>query len=193
MSTPTEASWRVFIAVDIGETVRRALAGIQAELRKTHPDIKWVAPDNIHLTLAFLGDIFPQQVGPLAARLDAAAGGLPPFSCEVQGLGTFGPPHSPRVIWAGITQGADAVIGLQKVIAQAVRDFGLKPEDRAFHPHLTLARIKFSRSARHLEERLAKLPSPSLGAFHVNTVQLMRSVLLPAGPAYTVIHPSRLQ
>lgn len=179
--------------MDIGDAVRLTLARIQDELRRTHPGIKWVAPENIHLTLAFLGDIFPEQTGPLAGELDGATRNIRPFTCTAEGLGTFGPPQSPRVVWAGINQGADALIELQKVVAETVCKFGLKPEDRLFHPHLTLARVKFARTSRHLRERLASMPAPSPVAFQVSAVQLMRSQLLPAGPTYTVVHQSPLQ
>lgn len=196
MDRPIEVApsgvWRAFIAVDIGHDMRQALARLQDELRRTHPDIKWVLPENIHLTLAFLGDVFPGHRDSLTTGLDSVAGTLRSFTCTVEGLGTFGPPNSPRVVWAGIRQGADQLITMQANVAAMVRQTGLIPEDRAFHPHLTLARVKFPRTARYLEERLAKLATTPFGTISVNSIQLMQSTLRPDGPVYTVVHQSSL-
>ena len=190
-STAFQETWRTFLAIDIGDNARRLLADLQDRLRRSHPDIKWVAPENIHLTLAFLGDCFPERVRQLGDTLDTAVHRLPVFDCEVAGLGTFGPPRAPRVLWAGFRQGADQLISLQKVVADAIRAFGMTPEDRVFHPHLTLARIKYARQGKGLDERLPPLQALSGATVHINAIQMMRSELRPAGPVYTPIHTCR--
>lgn len=185
-------TWRVFIAVDIDDHVRQALALVQAALRDTHPAIRWVPPENLHITLAFLGNLFPDQIAGLANALEITLRPLPAFSCSVAELGTFGPRHSPRVVWVGIQQGADPLIALQKTTAETIRAFGLIAEDHAFHPHLTLGRIRAARDGIALQERLDQFTGKPFGAIRVDRVLVMKSNIRPSGPVYSELYRIRL-
>jgi 2'-5' RNA ligase len=190
---PAKGVKRLFIAVDIGDEVRRNLLAEQSILRRDWPAIKWVAVENIHLTLVFLGDVFIEQVPRLVEALDRVAGGTAPFTCGVAGVGTFGSPRAPRVVWAGVTGGRERLAVLQRDVDVAVRALGLRGEERAFTPHLTMARVKWAADAKGLADRLAVAPGKPLGNVAVGAVELIGSELTPKGPVYTVLHTARLK
>jgi 2'-5' RNA ligase len=189
---PAGGAVRLFVAVDIGDALRQAL-GIEVDaLKRTHPKIKWVSPANVHLTLAFLGDVYAERCREIARGLDAAVTGVGPFTVAVEGLGTFGAAHTPRVVWAGMGQGSDALGRLQARVDEAMKALGFPGEHRPFNAHLTLGRVRFAHAAIGLSRALERRGRPGFGELRVDEVRLMRSELLPQGPRYGVIHAARL-
>lgn len=191
--SPAQGLIRAFVAVDIGAEARRGLAMDLAPLRQRFPDAKWVSPETVHLTLAFLGDIFPETVPAIAQALDDAAAAEPPFRCVLAGFGYFGTPRSPRVVWAGVTEGSAELMALQRRVAEALLAIGIKGEARAFHPHVTLARIRSPRDAVGLTDRLAEARGRGFGTMAVSDVMLIRSTLQPSGPLYSVLYTAGLK
>lgn len=183
---------RLFIAVDIGDEVRGLLAPEITHLKKSFPKVKWVSPENIHLTLAFLGDVPGEQAEGISHALNTLGELFTPFSMNVTGLGTFGPPRSPRVIWAGIGTGTREAIALQAMLASELRALDFTPETRPFSPHLTIGRVKSSRDAEGLPGKLAACSGTYYGTIKADHLRLMRSELLPQGPIYTVVHEAKL-
>lgn len=183
---------RLFVAVELNEEVRKTLANEQARLKHAVDGVKWVLPEHIHLTLAFLGDVFGGQVEGITKLLDAEAGACPAFALEVVGLGVFGSDRSPRVVWAGIGQGAEQTTALAGRISEGLSALNLSLEARPFHPHLTLGRIKTPREARGLDQALAQPKPVAYGVVVVDGILLMRSEIRPQGPIYTVVHKSFL-
>ena len=104
---------RAFIAVDIGEEIRTALGKVQRTLQRAHADVKWVNPENLHLTLAFLGNVSIDKIRPVEAALDFAFQRQKTFSLKISGIGTFGKAKHPRIIWVGITE-SPALMELQQ-------------------------------------------------------------------------------
>ena len=184
---------RSFIAVEISDGVRDGLKALQQDLKEAGARVGWVAPENIHLTLVFLGDIFRSQVQPLANALDEVAAQLRAFRCEVAGTGFFGSPRSPRVIWVGVNEQGNAVAELQLRAVAAVRGLGLKTEDRPFHPHLTLGRVRTRDRVDELTSRLASAKSTTFGSVEVRRLLLMQSHLEHQGVRYSVLHESALK
>lgn len=184
--------WRVFIAVDIGDGVRENLGAEMRLLAKSWPRIKWVPIENVHLTLAFLGDVLMDRVPDIARELDGIASGIRAFECVVGGLGYFGRNDAPRVVWAGVSDGRRQVKDLYSPINEMAHALGLQTEAREFTPHLTLARIKSAGEARGLAERLGEERGKVYGTIAVESVKLMRSELRPAGPEYSVLHAAKL-
>ena len=178
---------RAFIAVEISDEVRSGLASLQQSLKKAHARVGWVAPSNIHLTVVFLGDIFRAQVEPMEAVLSDVAAGTPCFEFSVGGTGFFGPPKSPRVLWVGVQDSSLALGRLQADIAAAVRDFGLKIEDRPFVPHLTLGRVRARDGVDELTSTLALARNTAYGTVNVRRLLLMQSHLEHRGVRYSVI------
>jgi RNA 2',3'-cyclic 3'-phosphodiesterase len=186
---PAKDMVRAFVAVEISAEVRQRLAEEQARLRRIGARVGWVAPENIHLTLAFLGDVFPDKIDGLRAALEAVGAATAPLDYVVAGLGYFGSPRAPRVLWAGVTDGAEALGALQHRVDGALRELGCTLEDRPFKAHLTFGRVRgASREAAELAARLDAARDVAYGTVAVERVLLMRSELRPAGPVYTVLH-----
>ncbi len=183
---------RVFVAVDIGDEVRGALALEIKALKKRHTKVKWVAADCIHLTLAFLGEIPEGRLPEINGALDEVAALLNGFDCEVKGVGWFGSARSPRVVWAGMREDPGLMV-LQAGVAESLRQLGFVPEDRAFHPHLTLGRVKSAGDGEGLASVLSGRRDVVFGATKVDRVLVMRSQLRPQGPEYSVLHEAALR
>jgi RNA 2',3'-cyclic 3'-phosphodiesterase len=183
---------RAFVAVAIDDAARGRLADAQERLRKRGVRIGWVAPANIHVTLAFLGDIPPAQADAVSAVLDGAAARTAPFAMAVAGLGWFGSRRAPRVVWAGVTAGADALVRLQARVAAGLGGLGLPLEARPFTPHLTLARVRPGQDSAGLADLLDDFRDAVFGTVAADRVLLMRSELQPRGPVYAVLHAAAL-
>jgi 2'-5' RNA ligase len=186
-------SIRSFVALEIPEDVRGALGDAVQALRRTGAHVGYVAPQNIHLTLVFLGDVLEEDVPALAAGLNAVAGRHPPFSFSVSGLGYFGDPRSPRVVWAGIPDAPPVLAALQAAVAALARERGIPVEDRPFRPHLTLGRVRSRRGAGELTAALASLRNTAFGVVPVRRVLLMRSELDRPAARYSALHEAQLK
>jgi len=184
---------RTFTAVTIDDTVRAALAATQAELRRVPVGVKWVQPENIHLTLVFLGDIEEESAADLCDALETAVAPLEPFSFEIDGLGSFGRPGAPRIVWAGTRGSSDALRRLHAAITGALSERGCTFDEKPFSPHLTLGRVKAPRGAEALEKRIIHNRETAFGTVHVHDVILMKSELRPSGPAYSIVRTLPLQ
>lgn len=179
---------RTFIALELPAEVRLGLRRVQEQLQRARPPVRWVAPDKIHITLNFLGEIPAEQVpavGEAAARAAAAAA---PFAVEAAGLGVFPSARRPRVIWVGIQGELNALKALQGGLTRELAALGFPPEDRPFSPHLTLGRVRQHArpdEVRALGETVSRMEVPSLGRWRAERVTVFRSDLRPDGPIYT--------
>lgn len=186
---------RAFMAVEITDEVRRRLVAWQEKAAERLPPvspIKWVRGDALHLTLAFLGDIPSASVAAASAALDEAAGGSKPFSCDITGVGFFGHPAAPRVIWADVRGDTEALGRLQRQVSRelAARQFVLDP--REFVAHLTLARVRFKRNLSEFMAGVQASREQAFGTIPVADIVLIRSELTAGGPKYTVLHRAKL-
>lgn len=184
---------RAFIAVEISDEVRAGLAGLQDGLKKCDAKVGWVAPENIHLTLVFLGDIFRAQIEPLGAALGAVSAATDSFEFHVGGTGFFGSPRSPRVLWVGITDSSLALARFQADIAAAVRGLGFRIEDRPFVPHLTLGRVRARAGVDELTSTLALARNTAYGLVSVRRLLLMQSHLEHRGVRYSMVREMLLK
>ncbi len=184
-------SVRAFIAVDIGSEIRARLNEFQGTLKTAGADIRWVKPENMHLTLAFLGNIPVSRIKPLETALLEQAANTEPFTLTVQGTGIFGRRSRPSVVWAGI-QEHSALINLQQSVVSALGRAEIPFENNHFRPHLTLGRFK---SLSHLDDLFQLLEEEHesyFGSVTVDSVQTIKSELKPSGAEYTILHQSRL-
>ena len=181
---------RLFIAIEVDEGVRERLVEAQRQLAKAPCKVKWVEPQNLHLTLKFLGEVPDHQVRAIADAMTRAARDARPFEMKVAGLGTFPPKGVPRVVWAGVE--AMQVRPLHRRLEAALEALGHEREKRAFHPHLTLGRVKGREGTRELRSLIEDLAATEFGTAPVAQVVLMQSTLSPAGPTYTPIHHAPL-
>ena len=171
---------RVFIAVDIPDKIRKTLGDVQRELRPLTSSARWVAPESIHITLKFVGEIPEKRLD----DIDTALAGLSwkPFTITVRGVGFFPGTRSPRVFWAGME--APTMEGLAEQLDTLMERSGFEKEKRAFRPHLTLARAKDTRIDSSLVSAAAKYEEHAFGSFSVDRVFLFKSTLKPSGAVY---------
>ena len=181
---------RLFVAIDLDEPARTAIAAEQGRIARAigdsdRPALRWVSPEHMHLTLVFLGDVAEAQVPALA---DAVAADLDvhPFLVVFAGLGVFPPRGAPRVMWLGATTGAGEVTNVQRRIAERLQRVGLELEKRPFHPHLTLARWRTSRAIDG-RRALAAERGGEVARVYVDHATLHHSRLSSAGPRYTTL------
>ncbi len=191
---PADAVLRVFVAVPIPEEVRAALAQEVARLQHSGARVGWVAPANLHVTLLFLGDVFGAQIPDLAAALDAVASAHPPFTLRAAGLGYFGSPPAPRVLWAGLSGPVHQLAALYDDLDVRVHALGLRTEERPFHPHVTLGRVRPGRRAdlSALAKALEQADRAPYGFVPVDQIDLMQSHLESQGVRYTPLHAANL-
>ena len=176
---------RSFIAIELPDEIRHALAEVQKQLKRDVGGVRWVEPGSIHLTLKFLGDIPAEQIQPIAAAAMGAVQDEPPLSLGVSGLGAFPNPRRPRVIWVGL-EGDVARLGrLQTRLEEALEPLGFPREERAFRPHLTVGRVKDPRRPPDLTRPLADVTVPRCNSFDVREILLYKSDLRPTGAIYT--------
>lgn len=173
---------RAFIAIELPEAVRESLARQQARFRAVCPDARWTRPEGIHLTLKFLGEISGEQ----EAQVKKALGQIERFEkfiVRAQGFGFFPGAKRPRVFWAGLAAPPE-LAGLAAQVESAMAQLGFPAENRAFSPHLTLARFKVPRPQPRLQELLVGQADLLLGTFEVSEFFLWESKLLPQGAEY---------
>src|SRR4030042_6849797 len=153
---------RSFMAIELPEEVKTGLRRLQTELKLPgHTFVKWVAPESIHLTLKFLGNISPQKVAEITRVMEEASQGVNPFQLEVTEVGAFPNMRQPRVLWVGIRGEVDKLVAWQQHIDNGLVPLGFAKETRAFTPHLTLARLREGVSPgdrRDFGEMVAKIP-----------------------------------
>jgi len=178
---------RAFVAVNISDAVRAALAEAQGQLRQVPADVSWTQPGNVHLTLKFLGEIGERGVARVGGTLVAAAAPHAPITATVAGFGVFPSKGPPRVVWAAVAEGAAALVSLQASVERALAALGFPREGRPFRPHLTLGRVRSPRNAAALVEAIAGLGGGLLGTFTAEHIDLMQSQLHPKGSIYTVL------
>ncbi len=177
---------RSFIAIELPDTAKSALAELQRELKKTGADIRWVKPDNLHLTLKFLGNIEEKVIGTLVQVMRGTCNKYTPFNLEIKGMGFFPNVRSPRIIWVGIN-GNTAMTGIQSEIDSGLSSLGFEREKRNYAPHLTLGRFRTSQGKRLITEAVEQFSNRSFGVIGVESLSLMRSDLHQAGARYTKI------
>jgi 2'-5' RNA ligase len=176
---------RVFVALDVPDAVRAALAELSARLAKICPSARWVRLEAVHLTLKFIGEVPPDSFD----KIRQALGGLPnfpPVKLRFAGLGFFPSARRPRVFWAGVEAGP-TLAEIASAIEMKLEPLSIAPEKRAFHPHLTLARLESPRGIPALTAAVEALGSPEFGSETFAEFHLYQSVLKRSGAEYTRI------
>ena len=188
---------RLFVAVTLPTEVRDALAGVIGRLRAANlRGVRTVAPEGVHITLKFLGNVKAARVSELSEALTGAAHGSARFTLALQGLGAFPDGRAPRVLWAGVTGDAEALGALARRVDDACAGLGFPRERRAFSPHLTIARLRDSASdadRRRAAEALAAIGLDYSGGFEVSAMHLIKSTLTPSGALYETLYSVDLQ
>lgn len=176
---------RLFVAIEISAHIRAAIVSLLQEFRTIAPQVKWVRPENLHLTLKFLGEADPGKLGSIEHSL-AAIHSAPPVTLDFTGLGFFPNAQRPRILWAAINSSSN----LQSIVSEidgALHLLGFPHDDRTFTPHLTLARIQQQTLPPKLIGTIAQNSSRCFGSCEAREFHLIESKLKPAGAEYTTL------
>ncbi len=176
---------RAFIAFHLPEDVRTYIRDLQNQLRSRGLDLRWVAPENIHLTLKFLGDINPSDTEQIAQAMSQAVQGTSALHLGAKGLGVFPTVRKARVLWIGLTGDTHDLIGLQNRLDDRLAELGYEKESRAFKAHLTIARAKESPDPKQVLEAMEKFANFASPDFAAEELILWQSQLKPSGAVYT--------
>jgi 2'-5' RNA ligase len=187
---------RSFIAIELPEELKAELLRLQSKLREDSPGgVRWVAPNGIHLTLKFLGDVAADRLDEVILAMEEAAIGISPFRLEVKELGAFPNLSRVRVVWVGITGDTHRLADLARRIEFNVAQLGFPAEERSFKAHLTLARVG-NRVWQDKRQRLGKLIAgvkfEASRGIEVDSINLMKSELTSEGAVYTRIGSVKL-
>ncbi|MEM3784980.1 MAG: RNA 2',3'-cyclic phosphodiesterase [Candidatus Bathyarchaeia archaeon] len=179
-------SIRSFIAFDLeNPVVKDKILEIQRALAKTGADLKLVEPENIHITLRFLGNISLSMVEKIFGEMKKVQ--FSSFDIKICGLGAFPNVRYPRVVWAGITQGAEQLQNIFNQLEPQLRRLGFKPNPKGFSPHLTIARVKSGRNKAELAKFIGEHSNYEFGVVKAECLRLKRSDLTPKGPVYSTL------
>jgi len=188
---------RSFIAIELPEAIKTGLQHLQTELTlPLYSFVKCVAPEGIHLTLKFLGNISANKVTDVIGVMEQASQGVSPFQLQITEVGAFPNVRRPRVLWVGIKGDMDKLVGWQQRLDNGLVPLGFAKEARPFTPHLTLARLRENCSpgdVLHFGEMVAGSHVEVDFNFTVSSLNLMKSQLLPKGAVYSRLAEVKLK
>jgi RNA 2',3'-cyclic 3'-phosphodiesterase len=179
---------RLFVAVELDEAVRaaagRVASDLRERLRRTGLDARWVASENLHLTLVFIGQVDDQAAEPFASAVQRPFA-VRPFWLRLGHCGVFPPSGPARVLWIGLAEGGDPLRRVQEEVVRRLQPLGFEPEHRPFSAHLTIARVRDlpRGSAREARAMVTAMSVPDASCL-VTRVTLFRSHLSPKGSRY---------
>ena len=180
---------RCFNSIEIEDpNILDKLVSVQRSLEGTGGDIKTVERENIHVTLKFLGDVqegLLEEVKAVVTNVE-----FEPFQMSLNGVGTFPNLKRPRVIWAGITKGAEETKNIFEQLERGFGSLGFDRERRRFSPHITIARVRSGRNRDQLVKEIVQWRDEDFGVFEVKRTSLKKSVLTPRGPIYSTLAES---
>lgn len=187
---------RLFIAVDAGEKVKKAAAGLVAELKKADADVKWIEGENLHLTLCFLGQVPEDRAADIKKALAETAASFASFNLSFDRLGAFGAALQPRVLWLGVGAGAEVLTAIAGRLKTELGERGVAlPEEssREFSAHLTLGRVRGPKNRKRLAAALASAGVPPGLSCRICRLALLRSRLSSSGPKYETLDEQALR
>lgn len=178
---------RCFLAIELPATILNRIGEVQKDLKSSRADVRWVSPENIHLTLKFFGTIETSQIESIIKSIEEPIRTTSPIWIAVQGIGAFPGLKNPRVIWVGLNDERKELVPFQNRLERELEKVGFQPEGRPFHPHLTLGRMRSNRGKDELVKGMERYQEEEFGKFQVEGVVLFQSELTPTGPIYTAL------
>lgn len=177
---------RSFIAFDIdSESLLKRIIDVQNLLAKTGADLKLVEPKNIHITIRFLGNITTNIIEKIFEEMKKVQ--FTPFDVKIHGIGAFPNLRYPRVLWAGITEGAEQLRSIFNQLEPHLRSLGFAPDPKGFSPHFTIARVKSGRGKAELARLMNEKANYEFGVVKAACLRLKKSDLTPRGPIYSTL------
>ncbi len=183
---------RTFIAIDVPEKIKEQIFEVEKELIKScNEGVKWEEKEKFHITLKFLGDVNENAIDSIYDVLSENLTGFGKFSVIYKGVGCFPDLKRPRVIWIGCEDPSGKLFELQKIVEEKMSELGFEKEDKEYHPHVTLGRVKNPRNISNLIKKIESINFES-EAGEVTEVLIMKSDLKPSGSVYTVLRKIKL-
>ncbi|MEN3039203.1 MAG: RNA 2',3'-cyclic phosphodiesterase [Candidatus Kryptonium sp.] len=183
---------RTFIAVDVPEKIKDEIFEIEKELVKSVGEgVKWEEKEKFHITLKFLGDVNEEAIDSIYKTLNEKLNGFGKFSIIYKGIGAFPDIKNPRVIWIGCEDPTGKLFELQKIVEEKMSELGFEKEDKEYHPHITLGRVKKPKNINNLIKKIETINFEARTG-EVAEVLIMRSDLKPTGSVYTVLKKIKL-
>jgi 2'-5' RNA ligase len=183
---------RTFLGIGLPADVRDAIASATGQLRGRHAPVAWTAPENLHITLAFLGEISPERAASVERSMQGVVSGIGPFSLTTEGGGAFPGTRNPRVFWVGILEPLELVRQLQQNMGNALSGVGFPLEDRPFHPHITVGRTRGALPPAWGERFIDALSGRRFGIVPVPAFTFYESRPGPGGAVYIPLCDFRL-
>lgn len=187
---------RAFIAIELPKEIRDALGILQQKLRSSGAEVKWVAPENIHLTLKFLGEIDDTQLPKFSEIIEETSRNHNSFQIRINSIGVFPKLNSPRVIWVGVDKGDGECKKIAAELEEKIAAYGIPEEKREFSSHITIARVKSLLNRDKLVQELNQLAGyfrQKNLLFYAVKITLFKSTLTPKGPIYEVQREASLR
>ena len=185
---------RSFIAIPLPQNIKDYLSSLISDFKKTGADVKWVKPENIHLTLKFLGAQEPETLEKIKVILDKIAQDKFAYTMEISLIGVFPKLEFPRVIWVGLSIGDKETKIIAKELDEKINKLGIPKEERAFSSHITIGRVRSSLNREKLTLALKNcVIEEGKLKFSADKIILYKSTLLPGGPIYEAIHETSLK
>jgi len=176
---------RTFVAVLLGDELKKRISEVQEQTKKLAPNVKWVAPENFHVTIKFLGSVGEEALAGVFSAVEEAAKPFEAFEMSVSGLGAFPNPKNARVVWVGIKDGHDELARLASAVDVGLARLGFSKETRGFRSHITIGRVKTPGRLDRLARGIDEIDALDLGRQKVTDLAVMKSDLRPDGPIYT--------
>ena len=178
---------RLFIGIGLSPECRRAIAGAVSPLRKKGIPVSWTPEPNLHLTLKFLGETMDARLSELAGCMAEAVRDFPPFQLRVEKAGAFPTLRAPRVLWIGIREPLELVRKLHQNMENALSGAGFPRDERPFHPHVTVGRVRGRVAPGWGETYASAVSGVAFEAVFVASYRVYESRLSPSGAHYSVL------
>jgi 2'-5' RNA ligase len=182
---------RIFLALDLDDDIRSGLIRIRDKIDLGGAKVKWVDPEQLHITLKFLGDIADDTVRQVHLVAQQVARQMSPFKFRVRNVLCVPSGGPVRMFWAGVEDAGDSMKSLHGVLDEAMGGLNFRREDREFSPHITLARVKFAPNPQQIRRTVQAVSGADFGVQLVEELVVYSSQLTPSGPVYSAIGRSR--
>lgn len=180
---------RSFLAFELPPDIRNEVKRFSTEVKKTGLNASWVKPDNIHLTIIFMGDVDEKDIPAIISAIDPIVSQYGIFDISLGGMGLFPNIKRPRVIWLGLNGDIQGIASLKTDLGKPLESFGIKQEKRPFKPHLTLGRFRKPVIEKAFLKKIiddySNIPGPD---GKLDELVLFKSELKPGGAVYSRIH-----
>jgi 2'-5' RNA ligase len=179
---------RLFIAIEIEKKIKERILEFFNHLKETDTYIRWVAYENLHVTVKFIGEVDPTILPPLVKSLKSVASHFKPFRIQIENVAVFPTARKPRILFVGLGDKENNLVNIFEEIETQIEEFGIKRELRRYVGHITIGRIKSQKNIHKLFELLPSCSDRFFGQETVNHFSLKQSELTPKGPIYSTLN-----